>query len=174
VGEMLGHPGLAQMLGHDLVDRLGRQGVTLVGVATVTAKDREQRDVGGQPSATGGVGLGLRKASHSMTALSANSVSRRIRPWLPLPCDQLRGELATRLPAAAATGNPVDLLASASAERYRQAVSLLLDSREVDAVVIIFIPVLAPPAGAGAPAVAAAGWAALDDGDGKVPSSACS
>jgi acetyl coenzyme A synthetase (ADP forming)-like protein len=86
----------------------------------------------------------------------------------PLP-ETLRAELARLLPAAAATGNPVDLLASATAEHYRQVVSRLLGSGEVDAVIVIFIPIFRPPAGADASAVTGAVRAAMADNDGAVP-----
>jgi acetyl coenzyme A synthetase (ADP forming)-like protein len=88
---------------------------------------------------------------------------------IPRLGDELRGELAALLPAAAATGNPVDLLAAATAEQYRHAVGLLLGSGEVDAVIVIFIPVLAPPAGTDPVAVARAVRAAVADGGGTVP-----
>ncbi len=50
------------------------------------------------------------------------------------------------LPAAASVGNPIDMIASASADQYRQSLELLLADRDVDAVIVIYIPVL--PAGA--------------------------
>jgi acetyl coenzyme A synthetase (ADP forming)-like protein len=46
------------------------------------------------------------------------------------------------LPAEASVGNPVDLLASASAEAYRRAIRLVLADRGVDSVIVIFIPPL--------------------------------
>jgi acetyl coenzyme A synthetase (ADP forming)-like protein len=55
----------------------------------------------------------------------------------------LREELAAFLPAEASTANPVDLLAAAPAEHHRRAVELVARSREVDAVIAIFIPPLA-------------------------------
>ncbi|HYY78607.1 MAG TPA: GNAT family N-acetyltransferase, partial [Actinomycetes bacterium] len=54
----------------------------------------------------------------------------------------LRRALAEGLPAAAATANPVDMLASAPAAHYRRAVELVAGSGEVDAVIVIFIPPL--------------------------------
>lgn len=50
-----------------------------------------------------------------------------------------RNELATLLPLAASLGNPIDLGASASAEDYRQALPLLLDDANVDAVIALFV-----------------------------------
>jgi acetyl coenzyme A synthetase (ADP forming)-like protein len=46
------------------------------------------------------------------------------------------------LPAAAAVGNPVDMLASASAEQYGRAIRLVLEDEAVDSVLVIFIPPL--------------------------------
>ncbi|HET7711466.1 MAG TPA: GNAT family N-acetyltransferase [Thermoanaerobaculia bacterium] len=50
-------------------------------------------------------------------------------------------ELRSFLPAAASVGNPVDMIASASAEQYRRALSLLGADPNVDAVIAIYIPV---------------------------------
>lgn len=60
--------------------------------------------------------------------------------------DEVMARLRTLLPAAASVGNPVDMIASASAEHYGQVTRLLLDDVAVDAVVVIYIPVL--PGGA--------------------------
>jgi len=57
--------------------------------------------------------------------------------------EELRGRLAAFLPAAASTGNPVDMLASAPPEHYQRALGLVAGSGEVDAVIAIFIPPLA-------------------------------
>ncbi len=54
----------------------------------------------------------------------------------------VRARLASLLPAAAATANPVDMLASAPAAHYRQVLDVLLASGEVDAVIAIFVPPL--------------------------------
>ena len=44
------------------------------------------------------------------------------------------------LPPEASLGNPVDMIASAGADQYRGCLSLLLESDEVDAVIVIFTP----------------------------------
>ncbi|MFL5463261.1 MAG: acetate--CoA ligase family protein, partial [Gemmatimonadaceae bacterium] len=54
--------------------------------------------------------------------------------------------LRSFLPAAASFGNPIDMIASASAEQYRRGLDLLLADPSVDAVVVIYIPVLATDA----------------------------
>jgi acetyl coenzyme A synthetase (ADP forming)-like protein len=53
----------------------------------------------------------------------------------------LKAKLAGFLPAAAIVGNPVDLIASATAPHYRQVVEAVLTSGEVDSLVVIYIPV---------------------------------
>ena len=61
---------------------------------------------------------------------------------------ELRSRLAEGMPAEAATGNPVDLLAAAPPERYRQAIELAASSGEADAVIVIHVPPLAGERGA--------------------------
>ena len=60
-------------------------------------------------------------------------------PALPA---QVRAELAAFMPAAASTGNPVDMLASASAEDYSRAIAALAACEEIDAIIVIFTPPL--------------------------------
>ncbi len=50
--------------------------------------------------------------------------------------------LAVAVPGAASVANPVDLLASASPQDYRRALSLLLADPTVDAVLALYVPVL--------------------------------
>ena len=50
--------------------------------------------------------------------------------------------LASWLPPAASLRNPVDMLATASADHYRRAIPLLLADENVDSVLVIFIPPL--------------------------------
>lgn len=58
-----------------------------------------------------------------------------------LPAD-VRAELASFLPAAGSTGNPIDMLAAASGADYRKAIGILARSDAVDAVIVIFTPPL--------------------------------
>jgi acetate---CoA ligase (ADP-forming) len=67
---------------------------------------------------------------------------------LPLPAAQLVDELRSFLPAAASVGNPVDMIASASADQYRRTIDAMLSSDQYDAVLVIYIPVLAAEAAA--------------------------
>jgi acetate---CoA ligase (ADP-forming) len=64
-------------------------------------------------------------------------------PELP---SKVRAALATFLPAAASTSNPVDMLATASAEDYRQTLRTLIDADVCDAILAIFVPPLVTPA----------------------------
>jgi acetate---CoA ligase (ADP-forming) len=56
--------------------------------------------------------------------------------------DATRTRLREFLPQAASVGNPVDMLASAPAEHYRQATAAILADDGVDSLMIIFIPPL--------------------------------
>jgi acetyl coenzyme A synthetase (ADP forming)-like protein len=56
--------------------------------------------------------------------------------------DETAAALRSFLPAAASVGNPVDMIASASADQYRQCLEVLLADPAIDAVVVIYIPVL--------------------------------
>jgi acetyl coenzyme A synthetase (ADP forming)-like protein len=60
-------------------------------------------------------------------------------PALP---DHVRDRLAGWLPAVAGIGNPVDMIASATAEDYRRAIELLATEAGVDALIVIFAPPL--------------------------------
>ena len=56
--------------------------------------------------------------------------------------DELRAELAGFLPAEAALANPIDMIATAPAEHYRQALGAIARHDAADAVIAIFIPPL--------------------------------
>jgi len=58
---------------------------------------------------------------------------------LPVLTPETQAKLREFLPPAASVTNPVDMVASASADDYRRALPLLLDDPNVDAVVVIFI-----------------------------------
>jgi acetate---CoA ligase (ADP-forming) len=78
---------------------------------------------------------------------------------VPAFSEDLRSRLAAVLPAEAAAGNPVDLLAAAPPERYGRAVELVASSGEADAVIVIHVPPLAGDRATGEVA-AAVRWAA--------------
>jgi len=56
--------------------------------------------------------------------------------------DATRAALRSVLPAAASVGNPVDMLASATAADYERSLGLLLGDPNVDSALVIFIPPL--------------------------------
>jgi acetyl coenzyme A synthetase (ADP forming)-like protein len=53
----------------------------------------------------------------------------------------VRTELQAALPATASVGNPVDLVASAGPEEYRQAIETVLRAPGVDALIVVFTPI---------------------------------
>lgn len=67
---------------------------------------------------------------------------------LPMPSASLAESLRSFLPAAASVGNPVDMIASASADQYRRTLDAILANDEFDSVLVIYIPVLPEEAAA--------------------------
>ena len=59
---------------------------------------------------------------------------------LPELSEGLRAKLAEGLSAEASTRNPIDLIASAGPDHYRHCIETLIESDEVDAVMVIYIP----------------------------------
>ncbi len=55
--------------------------------------------------------------------------------------EKTKTELRTFLPASASVSNPVDMIASAGPDSYRRAITTLLPSGDVDALVVLYIPV---------------------------------
>jgi acyl-CoA synthetase (NDP forming) len=55
--------------------------------------------------------------------------------------EPLRKQLAGFLPAAASLANPVDMIASAPPEHYRQTIAAVLASNEIDSLIVLYIPV---------------------------------
>jgi acetyl coenzyme A synthetase (ADP forming)-like protein len=60
---------------------------------------------------------------------------------IPELADGTRSRLAALLPAAASVANPVDMIASATPQQYAQVIERVLRSEEVDALIVIYIPV---------------------------------
>lgn len=75
---------------------------------------------------------------------------------LPTLGDGTRRRLREFLPAAASVANPIDMLASAPPEHYRQALATILQDDQVDSVIAIFIPPLVTDPAAVADAIAEA------------------
>ena len=62
---------------------------------------------------------------------------------LPALSRETRRKLSELLPATASVGNPVDMIASATAEQYEASLSLMLADENIDSVLVIFIPPIA-------------------------------
>jgi acyl-CoA synthetase (NDP forming) len=90
------------------------------------------------------------------------SVARRLE--VPELSPGLQATLGEMLPRTAGLSNPVDLIASASAETYASCLHAVLESGEADAVVVIFTPPLGTQAIDVASAVVQAVEAAAADG----------
>ena len=60
---------------------------------------------------------------------------------VPELSDGTKTELRRFLPASASVSNPVDMIASAGAESYRKTIETVLSSQDVDALIVIYIPV---------------------------------
>ena len=61
---------------------------------------------------------------------------------VPILSEESQARLRTCLPAGAGISNPVDVIATATAEQFGLAVSAVLDDPKVDALIAIFIPAL--------------------------------
>ncbi|MGZ8603677.1 MAG: bifunctional acetate--CoA ligase family protein/GNAT family N-acetyltransferase [Actinomycetota bacterium] len=59
---------------------------------------------------------------------------------IPTLSEATTTELKSFLPAEAAVGNPVDMIASATAEDYERAIETVAADPEIDAVIVIYIP----------------------------------
>jgi acyl-CoA synthetase (NDP forming) len=54
---------------------------------------------------------------------------------------EVRMQLQAFLPATASLGNPIDMVASAGPEEYRQAIEAVLRAPDVDALIVVFTPI---------------------------------
>jgi len=84
-----------------------------------------------------------------------------------------RARLAAFLPAAASTGNPVDMVASAGPDEYRQAIEVALSDTDTDALLVIFAPVDVKQSAATVDAIRAGIANARRDGAAGKPILAC-
>jgi len=62
---------------------------------------------------------------------------------LPALSPSAVARLRAFLPASASVANPVDMIASATADHYRQALKILLEEEKLDSILVIFIPPIA-------------------------------
>ncbi len=92
-----------------------------------------------QPIPAGGrVGIVTNAGGPGILAADALESNGLTLPELSGP---LQEQIGSRLPAEASTRNPVDLIASGGPGEFEHATSLLLESGEVDAVMVIYVPV---------------------------------
>jgi acyl-CoA synthetase (NDP forming) len=59
---------------------------------------------------------------------------------VPALSDELQAELQSFLPSDATVTNPVDMIAAAGPAQYKQAISIMLASDEIDALIAVYIP----------------------------------
>ena len=55
---------------------------------------------------------------------------------------EVQAQLAEFLPAAASFGNPIDMIATASAEDYRRTIEVLMRTNACDSILVLFVPPL--------------------------------
>ena len=82
---------------------------------------------------------------------------------LPALGEETVTRLRELLPAEASVANPIDMLGSATAASYEQALPVLLDDPHVDAVLVLFVPAVSATADQVAVAVDAAARAAASE-----------
>jgi acetate---CoA ligase (ADP-forming) len=96
--------------------------------------------LGSQPTPSGNrVAILTNAGGPAILCADACEANGLVVPALPT---EVRTELAAFMPAAASTGNPVDMIASASAEDYSRAIASLARCEDVDAMIVIFTPPL--------------------------------
>jgi acetyl coenzyme A synthetase (ADP forming)-like protein len=96
--------------------------------------------LGGQPIPRGRrVAIVGNAGGPGILAADACEADGLLVPELPA---STQARLREFLPAAAAVSNPVDMVASASAEDYERALSVVMADDAVDAVVVVFVPPL--------------------------------
>src|SRR5450756_1527568 len=96
--------------------------------------------LGSQPMPAGNrVAILTNAGGPAILCADACEANGLVVPGLPA---ETRTELAAFMPAAGSTGNPVDMIASASAEDYSRAIAILARCEEIDAMIVIFTPPL--------------------------------
>ena len=115
-----------------------------------------------QPLPTGSGSVIIGNAGGPGVLAADASVARRLE--VPELSSELQSTLRAMLPETAGLSNPIDLIASATAETYGLCLRAVLESGETDAVVVIFTPPLGTQAIDVASAVVQAVEAAAADG----------
>lgn len=123
-------------------------------VATILAK---QKAPGGDRIAiiTNAGGLGI------LCADTCEANGLQVPPLSEHTAESLRASL----PAEAAVGNPVDMIASATAEDYLHTIETVASDPDVDAMIVIYIP----PQASRAVEIGRAIVQAIEDVDGRIP-----
>jgi acetate---CoA ligase (ADP-forming) len=93
-----------------------------------------------------------------------------IVPELPV---ETRTQLKAFLPASASVTNPVDMIASASAEHFSKALEILLPSAELDAIIVLYIDVGLADIGSMAKSIASAVAGSRTGAEAQKPVLAC-
>jgi acyl-CoA synthetase (NDP forming) len=73
--------------------------------------------------------------------LAADACETRGLELMPIE-PELAAKMREYLPATASVGNPIDMIASASANDYRRTLKLLTEDPSIDSIIVIYIPVL--------------------------------
>lgn len=96
--------------------------------------------VGSQPLPAGNrVAILTNAGGPAILCADACEANGLVVPALP---DAVRKELASFLPPAGSTANPVDMLAAAGGKEYERSISVLAECNDIDAIVVIFTPPL--------------------------------
>lgn len=96
--------------------------------------------VGSQPVPAGNrVAILTNAGGPAILCADACEANGLVVPALP---EAVRQELASFLPPAASTANPVDMLAAAGGADYQRAITVLAGCDEIDAIIVIFTPPL--------------------------------
>ena len=89
----------------------------------------------------GGSGVGIITNAGGLGILCADACEAS-GLQVPEPSDETKAALRELLPAEASVGNPVDMIASATAEQYAESLTLLARDPNIHSIVVIFIPPL--------------------------------
>ena len=96
--------------------------------------------VGTQPIPAGNrVAIVTNAGGPAILCADACEANGLVVPALP---DAIRKELASFLPPAGSTGNPVDMLAAAGGKDYERTIAVLAGCEQVDSIIVIFTPPL--------------------------------
>lgn len=92
-----------------------------------------------------GPGLAILTNGGGAGVMAADAASFHDIPPVALPAEAIQ-RLDTFLPSYWSRGNPIDIIGDASSERWQQAVDVCLSTREINGLVIIYIPQALTPA----------------------------